>query len=102
MKFFKVFFLNDKNILFLISLNALIIFLQGFPYDTIGEQYQDIFSIIDDTISVLFVVELMVKLRHYGLKVYLSESWNRFDLILIVLSLPPLLLHQLLTKEERK
>ena len=95
MKLLKDFFLNDKNIFLLISLNALIIFLQGFPYETIAKPWQQIFSIIDDIISVLFVFELMVKTRHFGFKNYWADAWNRLDLLLIVLSLPTLLLHLL-------
>jgi len=92
MTFVKNLFLNDKNILALISINALIIFLQGFPFDTIGEDWHIIFMIIDDVISVLFVIEVLIKGRHFGLKEYLASGWNKFDVFLILLSLPPLFL----------
>jgi voltage-gated sodium channel len=92
MTFIKNLFLNDKNILALISINAVIIFLQGFPLDTIGEEWHLIFMVIDDVISVLFVIEVLIKGRHFGLKEYLASGWNKFDVCLILLSLPPLFL----------
>lgn len=93
MSFIKNLFLSDKVILSLISINALIIFLQGFPLDTIGAQTHQFCMIVDDIISLLFVVEVIIKSRHYGLKEYLKPAWNKFDVFLILLSLPPLLLY---------
>lgn len=87
--FFSRLFLNDRNILALISLNAVIIFFQGFP-DT---GYEQLFTYLDDLLTVLFLSELLVKTRHYGLQEYLRSHWNRFDLTLILLSLPSLLVH---------
>ncbi|WBM73600.1 ion transporter [Saprospira grandis] len=87
--FFSRLFLNDRNILALISLNAVIIFFQGFP-DT---GYEQLFTYLDDLLTVLFLTELLVKARHYGLQEYLRSHWNRFDLTLILLSLPSLLVH---------
>jgi len=87
--FFSRLFLNDRNILALISLNAVIIFFQGFP-DT---GYEQLFTYLDDLLTVLFLTELFVKARHYGLQEYLRSHWNRFDLTLILLSLPSLLVH---------
>jgi len=87
--FFSRLFLNDRNILALISLNAVIIFFQGFP-DT---GYEQLFTYLDDLLTVLFLTELIVKARHYGLQEYLRSHWNRFDLTLILLSLPSLLVH---------
>lgn len=89
---FKNFFLNDKNILALITLNALVIFLQGFRPDEIGEQVRDILGMSDDLISILFFVEVVVKGTHYGFKQYLKSTWNKFDVLLIFLSLPPIII----------
>lgn len=87
--FFSRLFLNDRNILALISLNAVVIFFQGFP----NTGYEQLFTYMDDLLTLLFLTELIVKARHYGLKEYLSTHWNRFDLTLILLSLPSLLVH---------
>lgn len=89
---FKNFFLNDKNILALITLNALVIFLQGFQSDEIGAQVRDILVMADDLISVLFFIEVVVKGTHYGFKQYLKSTWNKFDVLLIFLSLPPIII----------
>lgn len=86
----KKIFLNDKIILLLISINAIIIFLQGFPPHTIGANTHYILMIIDDFISVCFLIEVIIKGRHFGLKEYLKPTWNKFDVMLILLSLPPL------------
>ncbi len=91
MTFIRNLFLNDKNILLLICINAIIIFLQGFP--TINAKWHHSFIIVDDLISVLFVIEVIFKTRHFGFKEYISSGWNKFDVLLIALSLPPLLLH---------
>jgi len=88
---FKKIFLNDKIILALISINAIIIFLQGFPTQSIGVETHHMLMLVDDIISVCFLVEVFVKGRHFGLKEYLKPNWNKFDVALILLSLPPLI-----------
>lgn len=87
----KKIFLNDKIILALISFNAVIIFLQGFPISTIGLEAHHTLMLMDDLISVCFLVEVCVKGRHFGFKEYLKSTWNKFDVALILLSLPPLI-----------
>lgn len=87
----KKVFLNDRIILSLISINAVIIFLQGFPTQMIGVETHHILMLVDDIISVCFLVEVMVKGQHFGLKEYLKSTWNKFDVALILFSLPPLL-----------
>ncbi|BDS10085.1 ion transporter [Aureispira anguillae] len=87
----KKIFLNDKIILLLISINAIIIFLQGFSAQTIGTKTHYVLMMIDDFISVCFLIEVFIKSRHFGLKEYLKPTWNKFDVLLILLSLPPLL-----------
>jgi len=91
----KRFFLDDKNILALIVINAIVIFLQGFPADEIGHQALHVLMIIDDVISILFILEVIFKSRHYGWKNYLESPWNKFDVILILMSIPPLVVHLL-------
>jgi voltage-gated sodium channel len=95
----KKIFLNDKIILALISINAVIIFLQGFPITTIGLEAHHVFMLIDDLISVCFLVEVCVKGRHFGFKEYLKSTWNKFDVLLILLSLPPLVARMFIDDE---
>ena len=84
----KKLFLNDKIILILILLNAIIIFVSGFE---LSETNKILLNIIDNTITGLFVVEIIVKLREYGIKKYFSSSWNKFDFLLVALSVPALI-----------
>lgn len=81
----KKLFLNDKIILMLILLNAVLIFISGFEQ---SETNRIILKILDNTITGLFIVELIVKFREYGLKKYFSSNWNKFDFLLIALSVP--------------
>jgi len=86
----KHFFLNDRNILGLITLNAIIIFIQAFKND---QSIEDILGWTDDIITILFIVEILIKSNHYGFKEYLKSGWNKFDFLLIILSLPSLIVH---------
>lgn len=81
----KNYFLNEYFILILILLNALVIFIQQFGVDSL------MLEILDITFTIAFVVEAILKIRTYHIRAYFSDGWNRFDFILIVLSLPSLL-----------
>lgn len=79
-------FLNDKFILLLILCNSFTIFVQGFEGK--ASDYMALFNYIDVVFTLLFLVELIVKVRQWGWKKYLSSNWNRLDFILVVLSIP--------------
>jgi len=87
--FIKNIFLNDRIILMLISLNAIVIFFQGFK----ANGYDQVLAYVDDALTLLFLVEMLIKSTHYGWKEYLRSGWNKFDVILIILSVPSLLVH---------
>lgn len=87
--FIKNIFLNDRIILMLISVNAIIIFFQAFKSDN----YDQILSYVDDALTFLFIIEMIVKSSHYGWKEYLRSGWNKFDTVLILLSIPSLVVH---------
>ena len=77
---FKKFFLTEKNILWAIGINAIIIFLLEFPQIKDGApdfykvlEYSDVFLVI------IFIIEAVVKLNEYGVKDYFSKGWNIFD-----------------------
>ena len=78
-------FLNDKIILTFIIANAAIIFAQESGVDQPWLFYLDIF------ITLVFVVEIIVKHYKYGVKNYWKDAWNRLDGVLVILSLPSLL-----------
>lgn len=84
---FKSLFLNERFILLLIILNSLVLFLGGFIQ---SDENQYVLYSIDNIITILFTIEMVVKLKEYGAKNYLKSNWNRLDLTLVVLSLPAL------------
>ena len=83
----KKLFLNDKNIIALILLNAAVIFISGFE---LSEMNKILLSVIDNTITVLFIIEIIIKVQTYGIKGYFASSWNKFDFLLVALSVPTL------------
>ena len=83
----KRLFLNDKFILLLILLNAVTIFVSGFE---IYSNNRFILSLTDNLITGLFIIELIVKFKEFGIKNYFKSNWNKFDFILIALSFPTL------------
>lgn len=85
----KNFFLNERNILVLIILNAILIFFSGFDFEHKWSKYVEN---ADNLITILFVVELIIKFYHYGVKKYFSSYWNTLDFLLVALSIPPLVL----------
>ena len=78
-------FLNDKIILFFIIANAGIIFAQESGISEPWLIWGDMF------ITLVFVVEMVMKHIRYGAKGYWSNGWNRLDGVLVILSLPSLL-----------
>lgn len=83
---FKKIFLNDKIVLSLIIINALIIFI----YES-GISYP-IILFIDVFCTLFFLIEMIVKIRENGFRKYWSCGWNRLDFIIVILSTPSLLL----------
>lgn len=84
----KKLFLNDKNILILILINAVLIFASGFQL-SVNQRF--FVNILDNFITVLFIVELIVKSYEFGIKEYLSSNWNKLDFVLILASMPALI-----------
>jgi len=85
----KNLFLNERNIMVAILLNAAVIFLMYFP------EFKDQLwlELIDQAFILFFVVEAIVKLYYLKPKGYFSVGWNRFDFAIILLSLPTLLIN---------
>ncbi len=90
MKIVKKLFLNDKFILVIILINTFTIFFEGFedtnPIASIIITYIDLFT------TFLFIVEIVIKVKHYGRKKYIASVWHKIDVILVILSLPSLML----------
>jgi voltage-gated sodium channel len=81
-------FLNDKFILGLIIINAIILFVGGY---LTKENHVLIFLYADNIITALFISELIFKFNEYGFKDYFKSGWNRLDFILIIISIPSLI-----------
>jgi voltage-gated sodium channel len=83
----KRFFLREENMLVAIILNSIVIFALHFPSleDIKWLEYTDHFFI------TIFALEAIIKIRAYGWKTYWASNWNRFDLILVMGSIPSLL-----------
>lgn len=77
-------FLNDKFILGVILLNSVIIYLQ------VTGLSAPIISILDFACTLIFLVEMIIKNKEFGVKAYWKSGWNRLDGILVILSLPSL------------
>lgn len=85
----KKLFLNERAMLWVVALNILVIFLQGCGIDNLA------MGIIDILCTVIFVVEMIVKHREYGLRRYWSNGWNVLDGTVTLLSLPAVLVYLL-------
>ncbi len=81
----KRLFLNEKFILVVILINAVLVFISGF---IIQPNFASSIQILDNLITALFIIELIVKSTEFGFRHYLISNWNKLDAILIILSIP--------------
>ena len=84
MKHIKNLFLNEKFILAVILLNAVVIFLQA------SNVVSTWIQVVDVACTLIFIVEMIIKHSELGLKGYWASGWNRLDGILVIISLPSL------------
>ncbi len=82
----KRLFLNDNFILGLILLNSIILFFGG--YFPRHDSSYFTFLVLDNFITFLFILEVLIKVNEYGFKGYFKSNWNTFDFILVILSIP--------------
>ncbi|MEM6766433.1 MAG: ion transporter [Bacteroidota bacterium] len=82
-------FVNDKSVAVVITLNACILFLLSFKELA---AYHDLFTKIDAVFLLYFLLEAIFKIADNGWKAYISESWNKFDFIIVIASFPSILL----------
>lgn len=78
--------LNDKFILLWIVINTLVVFVQESGVDSM------LLNILDALCTTLFVVEMIVKISHYGIKNYIKNWWNLMDGVVTIMAIPSLLL----------
>lgn len=79
---FKKIFLNESVILSIIVINTIIIFL------TESGINNHLLFHIDILITIFFVIEMILKIREFGFKTFWNNGWDRFDFIIILLSIP--------------
>lgn len=84
----KKLFLKDSFILGLIVINSCILFIGGY---SLSPNSNLVLSIIDHTITFLFIIEMVIKYNEYGFKNYCKSSWNKLDFVLVILSTPSLI-----------
>lgn len=85
----KRFFLSERNMMIVILLNAVVLFALYFP----ACWHHPVLEGIDYAFILVFLVEALVKIRHYGWSGYISDNWNKFDFVIVLASLPSLLVH---------
>ena len=82
---FNKIFLNDKFIMFVILLNSCIIYLQ------VAGHHGALISGIDVTCTLIFLIEMLVKHIHLGVRGYWRKGWNKLDGTLTLLSIPSII-----------
>ena len=80
----RQFFFSERNMMLAIGLNAIVIFCLSFPQ----LEQSTFWLLLDDVFIVFFLVEVIVKVNALKFSSYWSESWNKFDFIIAVGSLP--------------
>lgn len=84
MRKLKKLFLNEIFILVLIFGNAFLIFIQEF------EVKSSLLDYFEPIFTILFIIEMTVKISDKSFKDYISNGWNKFDFILVLISIPSL------------
>ena len=75
----------DGFFLGVIVINAIVIYFQVCNYNSIWLQ------LIDSLCTIIFIAEMVMKIRAWGFKNYWKDGWNRMDFILVTMSIPTLL-----------
>ena len=78
-------FLNDNAILAVVIINTIVIFLLEVGISN------PLVVIIDAACTIFFLIEMMIKHAHLGIRGYWSKSINVMDGLLVILSLPSLI-----------
>ncbi len=83
---------RERTVLSVILLYAVAMFLDGFPnIHQFSVTHGHFLYWIEYFCTVFFIVEAVLKIRLYGWRGYWDNGWNRFDLFIVVMSLPSLL-----------
>lgn len=85
METIKKIFTNNKFILCIIFINSINIYLQECDYEW------PILNHIDFICSMLFLIEMIVKITTLGNMEYWKSGWNKLDGTLVILSIPSII-----------
>lgn len=85
----KKILLNDSFIVFLIILNAIILFADSFDSVELALPW---LRYVDLVINVLFITEMFLKVREQSWRVYIEDGWNKMDFGINLLLIPSLVL----------
>lgn len=82
-------FVNKRNIdnptkfiSLIIILSVVIIYIQESSCSNL------IIDILDIICTIIFTIEMIVKMNYFGISQYFKSNWNKLDFILVILSLP--------------
>lgn len=85
METLKKVFLDSKIVLYVILINALIIFLQEWDLNWY------ILNLTEFACSVFFLIEMVVKIKTLGFDEYWKSGWNKLDGMLVLISIPSII-----------
>lgn len=81
--------INERVVITLILVNAFVVFLRSFQ--SIRASNESALFALDFACTLYFLLEMVIKMRLEGWRAYLSQGWNRFDLVIVLVSSPMLL-----------
>lgn len=70
--------------------NSIAIFVEAIP--TVSDSTHLMFKWVDYLCAWIFLSEVYFKIQRFGWNSYIQKNWNRFDLTLVILSSPVLLM----------
>ncbi|MCA9620695.1 MAG: ion transporter [Myxococcales bacterium] len=92
--------ISERVVVFVIVLNTIALGLVGHtdpqlggldnPFGSATPTIYELARYLDYACVIYFLVEVVLKVRDQGFKHYWSSGWNRFDFIVVVLSIPVL------------
>ena len=82
--------ISENLIMTVIIINSLLIFLLTFP-EIRGHSSFTILVILDELCLLYFLAEVSIKIKMKGFQEFWSRAWDRFDLILVIVTFPVLM-----------
>ena len=89
-KKFYEYIISENLIMSVIIVNSFLIFLLTFP-EIQNHTSFTFLVILDEICLIYFLAEVSIKIKIKGFKEFWSRAWDRFDLILVIVTFPVLL-----------